>query len=88
MRAKNTSKQPSKQPSKQRRAPAKARIETAIQTLLDKWEAGAQKGGARVSVSDFIRLLQLQKELKAERRPKEIKVTWIEPEEKDPDPED
>lgn len=35
---------------------------------------------ARVSVSDYIRLLQLQKEIEADE-PKEIHVRWVDPSE-------
>jgi hypothetical protein len=35
---------------------------------------------ARVSVSDYIRLLQLQKEIEADE-PKEIHVRWVDPNE-------
>lgn len=46
-----------------------------IETKLDSQEIKA-------TLSDFIRLLQLQKEL-AEEKPREITVTWVEPSEKE-----
>ena len=40
------------------------------------------KGDVKASLGDYIRLVQLQKGLE-EEEPKEIRVTWIEPEETD-----
>ena len=47
----------------------------SIETKLDSQEIKA-------TLSDFIRLLQLQKEL-AEEKPREITVRWVEPSEKE-----
>ena len=37
----------------------------------------------KATVTDYIRLVQLQKELEAEE-PGEVLVTWVEPDEKEP----
>jgi hypothetical protein len=41
-------------------------------------EARLEKGDVKATVADYIRLVQLQKELE-EDEPAEIKVTWVEP---------
>jgi hypothetical protein len=37
---------------------------------------------SKVTLADFIRLTQLERELEEEEQPKEIVVTWVDPEEK------
>ena len=54
-------------------------VEKAIESIEEKLGSEQMKG----SVGDLIRLLQLKKELQAEQQPKEIKVTWVEPSEKE-----
>ncbi len=51
-------------------------MEKAIHRIEEKLGASDVKA----TFSDFIRLLQLQKELQVDR-PREIKVTWINPSE-------
>jgi hypothetical protein len=46
----------------------------AIQCIAGTIESGEYKG----NMADFIRLLQMQKELEPDE-PREIKVTWVEP---------
>ncbi len=58
--------------------PKIALVEKMIRNLEEKLESKEIKA----SLGDFIRLLQLQKELQ-EELPKEIKVTWVEPREKE-----
>jgi len=48
-------------------------IRMALQNFGDKLEADEVK----TSVGDFIRLLELEKEIKSQQ-PREIKVTWVE----------
>jgi len=60
----------------------KALVEQAIQQFGEKLENNELKS----TVGDFIRLLQLKKEL-LEEAPREIKVSWVEPEEKEHVPE-
>jgi hypothetical protein len=54
-------------------------IEKAIHSIEDKLESNELKA----TIGDFIRLLQLQKELQDEQ-PREIKVTWVDHEEPEP----
>jgi len=49
-----------------------------IDSLLDMVERKLGERSFRPSVGDFVRLLQLRKELEDER-PREITVTWVEP---------
>jgi hypothetical protein len=56
--------------------------EERIQNILNRIEANFEKNIEKVSVSDFIRLLQFRNELREEEKPKEIKITWVEPTER------
>lgn len=60
-----------------RRARNKARL---ISRVIAKIEDKLESDDLKPSVGDFIRLLQLEKELD-EEQPKEIKVSWVESEE-------
>ncbi len=50
-----------------------------VSRVLEKMEKTMVAEGVKPTVGDFIRLVQLEKEL-AEEQPKEIKVSWVEPE--------
>ena len=54
-----------------------ALVDKMIQKLESQLDSSKE---IRATLGDFIRLLQLQKELDDEK-PKEIRVTWIEPQE-------
>lgn len=54
-----------------------ALVEQVIQSI----EKRLQRDELKATVGDLIRLVQLEKELE-EEQPKEIKVTWIEPEDR------
>lgn len=73
-------KRPRKTSSKaeRRRRKEAALVEKVIQNIEEKLNSDQLKP----TVGDFIRLLQLEKEL-AEEPPKEIKVSWVEPSEKE-----
>lgn len=53
-------------------------VEKAIESIEQKLGSSQVKA----TFADFIRLLQIQKELQADE-PKEIKVTWVDPNEKE-----
>ncbi len=73
-----------KQVGKTKRAKnKKALVKQAIRQIGEKIE----KDELKPTVGDFIRLLQLEKEL-LEETPKEIKVSWVEPEEKEHVPDE
>ena len=65
---------------KRRRSKA-ALVQKAIENIEEKLESNEVKA----SYGDFIRLLQLEQEIKQEheKQPREIKVTWVEPDEQD-----
>ncbi len=66
-----------KKPRKSRKSKVKL-VEQVIENLEKKLESNELKP----SVGDFIRLLQLEKELEQEQ-PREIKVSWVEPREEE-----
>ena len=71
------SKKPHREGTQKRRGTNRAELlEKAIQSIEEKLGSSDVKA----TFSDFIRLLQLQKEMQIDQ-PREIKVTWIEPSE-------
>jgi hypothetical protein len=61
-----------------KRTPARTRGRAdSVRSLLKKMERKLGEADAKVTLGDYIRLMQLQKELE-EEEPKEIKVTWVE----------
>lgn len=50
-----------------------------IARLLEKLEKKLDGETPKATLGDFIRLVQLEKELADEETPREIKVTWVEP---------
>ncbi len=56
-----------------------------IAEVMGKIEKRIGEKEFKPTVSDFIRLLQLEREMKQEKQPKEIKVSWVEPEEETED---
>ncbi len=61
---------------KKRGRATKERIQKLLTEIEDRLEADSSKA----SVADYIRLLQLERELDAEdEAPKELRVTWVDP---------
>jgi len=50
-----------------------------LKRLLKNVEKTLSGKEVKATLGDYIKLVQLQKELDEERQPKEIKVTWVEP---------
>jgi len=50
-----------------------------VEQVIENLEKRLKNDELKATVGDLIRLVQLEKELE-EERPKEIKVTWVEPE--------
>ena len=50
-----------------------------IAKLLKNLETKVNKEGFKATLGDFIRLVQLERELADEDEPREIRVTWVEP---------
>ncbi len=61
---------------KKGRRKSKAKL---VKDVLRKMEQRLEGDDLKPSVGDFIRLLQLDKELAEGKQPKEIKVSWVEP---------
>lgn len=55
-----------------------------VKKLLKQVERKLSENEVKVTLGDYIRLVQLEKELE-EDEPREIKVTWVNPEENDSD---
>jgi hypothetical protein len=53
-----------------------------IAELLEKIEAQLDVGEMKITLADFIRLTQLERELEQDDQPREIIVTWKDPSEK------
>jgi hypothetical protein len=51
-----------------------------VSGLLKKLEQKLGDDELRATLGDYIRLVQLRKELEEDDEPREIKVTWVEPE--------
>ena len=72
-----------KAPKKKRRTKSKARlVSKVIARIEEKLDAEDVKG----SIGDLVRLISLEKELEADekqKQPKEIKVSWVEKDEKE-----
>ena len=56
----------------------KLRVSTVLKSVITKMEAKLQEADFKPSLADFLRLVQLENET-GEEEPKEIKVTWVEP---------
>ncbi len=55
-----------------------------VEDLIVKVEQKLGKGDVKATVGDYIRLVQLQKELE-EDEPRDIEVRWVDPEKAGPD---
>jgi excinuclease UvrABC nuclease subunit len=70
----STAQKPRRRKSRVRSRDDRSRlVEKAIQSIAEKLESKDMKA----TFGDFIRLLQLQKELQIDQ-PREIKITWVE----------
>ena len=52
----------------------------SVKKAIELFEEKLAKGDVKPTVGEFVRLLELQKEIDADE-PREIKVTWVEPDE-------
>lgn len=55
-----------------------------VEELIERAERNLAKDDVKATVADYIRLVQLQKEL-AEDEPRDIEVRWVDPEVAGPD---
>ena len=56
----------------------KLRVGDVLTSVVEKMEGKLKASEFKPSLADFLRLVQLEKEI-GEEKPKEIKVTWVEP---------
>jgi hypothetical protein len=70
-------------PAPRKRAKSK---KTLVNQVIRQFGEKIENNELKPTVGDFIRLLQLEKEL-LEKTPKEIKVSWVEAEQKEHAPE-
>ena len=71
-------KHPNAEPAPRRRGSRKQRISRLLRDIEERLDFKTNK----VTLADFIRLTQLERELEEEEQPREIIVTWKEPAEK------
>lgn len=62
--------------------PSKPRRGGLLDKVIRDFENKLENGEVKLTVGDFVRLVQLRKDLH-EEEPKEIRVTWVEPREKE-----
>jgi len=62
--------------------PGKSTEQGVLDRLIKDFEERLKNNQIKLTVGDYIRLMQLRKEL-GQEEPKEIKVTWVEPTEKE-----
>ena len=67
-------------------AAAAKRQAQVVEKLMLKVEEKLGRGDVKATLGDYIRLVQLEKELE-EEEPKKIEVRWVEPEESKSDSE-
>jgi hypothetical protein len=83
MGAQTSGKNPKHKAEKQdRRGKLNGNRKERIAELLEKIEAQLDVGKMKITLADFIRLTQLERELEQEEQPREIIVTWKDPSEK------
>ncbi len=56
----------------------KLRVGDVLTSVVEKMEGKLKDNEFKPTLADFLRLVQLEKEI-GEEEPKEIKVTWVEP---------
>jgi len=67
---------PVTKPDKKKRTPKLGPRERAIQKILNKLEKQLISGDLKGTVADYLKLIQVGKEI-AEARPRAIEITWV-----------
>ncbi len=73
----SSDKKPKKEATKKSKASKPSRA-TTIDTMIQQFEKKIQSEEVKMSLADYLKLVQLREELK-EEEPREIRVTWVEP---------
>ena len=60
---------------------SKVRVGEVLKTVITNMEASLTAKDFKASLADYLKLVQMEKEVGGEDEPKEIKVTWVQPEE-------
>jgi hypothetical protein len=71
------SRKPKAEPAPQADEPVQPEGVSGVRALIDSFEKSLQVGDMKISVTEYIRLVQLEREVKA-IEPCDIEVTWIE----------
>ena len=66
-------------PKEAPKKPSKVRIKQLVEEAIEGIERRLSDEKAPPTIGDYLKVMQLQKEIE-EDAPKEIKVTWVEPE--------
>jgi len=60
---------------------SKLRVTDVLKVVIAKMEANLKTADFKASLGDYLKLVQMEKEVGSDDVPKEIKVTWVQPEE-------
>jgi len=63
---------------------SKLRVADVLKRVVEKMEASLDATDFKASLGDYLKLVQIEKEVGGEEEPKEIKVTWVQPEPDEP----
>ena len=63
---------------------SKLRVADVLKRVVEKMEKSLEAADFKASLGDYLKLVQIEKEVGGEDEPKEIKVTWVQPEPDEP----
>jgi hypothetical protein len=58
---------------------SKLRVNDVLKVVIKKMEDNLKTADFKASLADYLKLVQMEKEVIGEDVPKEIKVTWVQP---------
>ena len=59
----------------------KVRVGDVLVQVIKKMEENLKAADFKASLADYLKLVQIEKEVGGDDEPKEIKVTWVQPDE-------
>lgn len=59
----------------------KVRVGDVLKTVIAKMEDNLKTADFKASLGDYLKLVQMEKEIGGDDGPKEVKVTWVQPDE-------